>query len=84
MKIYDYGGKKNICGSRIREARIRLRLTQTDLAARMQVEGVLMERDSISRVEHGTRAVMDFEAAVFAKVLHVPLGWLIGRELGKP
>ena len=27
MKIYDYNGKKNICGDRIHEARCRLRLT---------------------------------------------------------
>ena len=55
MKIYDYNGKKNICGERIREARLKQRLSQSDLAARVQVEGVIMERDSISRVEIGTR-----------------------------
>ena len=54
MKIYDYNGKKNICGERIREARLNQRLSQSDLAARVQVEGVIMERDSISRVEIGT------------------------------
>lgn len=53
MKIYDYNGKKNICGERIREARLKQRLSQSDLAARVQVEGVIMERDSISRVEIG-------------------------------
>ena len=57
MKIYDYNGKKNICGERIREARLKQRLSQSDLAARVQVEGVIMERDSISRVEIGTRFV---------------------------
>lgn len=46
MKIYDYNGKKNICGERIREARLKQRLSQSDLAARVQVEGVIMERDS--------------------------------------
>lgn len=61
MKIYDYNGKKNICGERIREARLKQRLSQSDLAARVQVEGVIMERDSISRVEIGTRFVPDYE-----------------------
>ena len=51
MKIYDYNGKKNISGERIREARLRLRLSQADLAAKMQVEGIAIERDSISRIE---------------------------------
>lgn len=64
MKIYDYNGKKNICGERIREARLKLRLSQSDLAARVQVEGVIMERDSISRVEIGTRFVPDYEIPI--------------------
>ena len=53
MRIYDFEGKKNISGERIREARLKLRLSQSDLAARVQVEGVTMERDSISRIEIG-------------------------------
>ncbi len=77
MKIYDYNGKKNISGDRIREARQKMRLSQTDLAARMQVEGVLIERDSISRIEIGARFVPDYELPVFAKVLNVSVDWLL-------
>lgn len=40
MRIYDFEGKKNISGERIREARLKLRLSQSDLAARVQVEGI--------------------------------------------
>lgn len=82
MKIYDYNGKKNISGHRIREVRLRRRLTQEELAAKMQVEGVLLERDSVSRVEIGTRFVSDYELLVFAKVLGVPAGWLLSGEEG--
>ena len=60
MRIYDFEGKKNISGERIREARLKLRLSQSDLAARVQVEGVTMERDSISRIEIGTRFIPDY------------------------
>lgn len=77
MKIYDYNGKKNISGDRIREVRQKMRLSQTDLAARMQVEGVLIERDSISRIEIGARFVPDYELPVFAKVLNVSVDWLL-------
>lgn len=80
MKIYDYNGKKNICGERIREARLKQLLSQSDLAARVQVEGVIMERDSISRVEIGTRFVPDYEIPIFAKVLGVSVLWLLGIE----
>lgn len=78
MKIYDYNGQKNICGSRIREARIKKRISQADLAARMQIEGIIIERDSISRIEIGTRFVPDYELPVFSKVLNEPVEWLLG------
>lgn len=77
MKIYDYNGKKNLCGPRIRLARAENRITQTDLAARLQTEGVAIERDSISRVEIGTRFVADYELVVFSRVLGVPVEWLL-------
>ena len=54
MKIYDYDGKKNISGDRIRQARVVQRMRQEDLAAKLQIAGVNMERDSISRIEIGT------------------------------
>ena len=80
MKIYDYNGKKNICGDRIREARFKRRLTQADLAAQMQINGVIIERDSISRREIGTRFVTDYELKVFSKVLKVETAWLLAEE----
>lgn len=43
MKIYDYKGRKNISGEKIREARIIKRLTQSDLAAQLQIAGVNVE-----------------------------------------
>ena len=80
MKIYCFGDRKNISGERIREARLKLHLTQTDLAARLQIEGVIMERDSLSRVEIGTRFVPDYEIPVFARVLGVSVLWLLGID----
>ena len=76
MKIYDYKGRKNLCGDLVREARARLNITQADLAARLQVAGVIMERDSVSRIEIGTRFVTDYELVVLSNVLGVSLEWL--------
>jgi len=78
MKIYDYNGKKNICGERVREARSKLKLTQSDLSAKLQVAGIEIERDSISRIEIGTRFVADYELRELAKILKVDLEWLLG------
>lgn len=80
MKIYDFNGKKNISGDRIREARLKLRMSQSDLAAKMQVEGIIIERDSISRIEIGTRFIPDYELPLFSKVLNVSINWLLGME----
>jgi transcriptional regulator with XRE-family HTH domain len=80
LKIYDYKGRKNLCGNRVKEARVRLNITQTDLAARLQVAGITMERDSVSRIEIGTRFVTDYELAVLAKILGVSMEWLTENE----
>lgn len=80
MKIYDYKGRKNLCGNRVKEASARLNITQTDLAARLQVAGITMERDSVSRIEIGTRFVTDYELAVLAKILGVSMEWLTENE----
>lgn len=76
MKIYTYKGKKNLCGEKIRMARLNKRMTQSDLAAQIQIQGVTMERDSISRIEIGTRFVTDYELKIFSEVLGVSMEWL--------
>ena len=79
MKIYDYDGRKNVCGERVREARLKKRLSLADLAARLQVEGIVIERDSISRIEIGTRFVADYELMVLSDILGVTVEWLLGK-----
>lgn len=80
MKIYDFQGKKNISGERIREARVKLRMSQSELAARLQVKGVNIERDSLSRIETGARFVTDYEIVTLSEILNVSVLWLLGIE----
>jgi ribosome-binding protein aMBF1 (putative translation factor) len=80
VKTYDYNGKENICGDRIHEARCKHMLTQSDLAAQLQIAGIIIERDSISRIEIGTRFVADYELREFARILKVSVNWLLGLE----
>ena len=80
IKIYDFNGRKNICGDRIREARQKRRMSQTELAAKMQLAGIIIERDSISRIEIGTRFVLDYELPIYAEVLQVSVAWLLDME----
>ena len=80
MKIYDYEGKKNLSGERIYQARTRKHLSQAELAAQMQVQGVIIEREAISKIETGNRFVSDYELMVFARVLGVTMDWLVGKD----
>ena len=77
MKIYGYMGRRNLCGQRIKEARKREGLSQDQLAARMQVEGIQVNQRAVSRIETGDRVVADYELLYFAKVLKVELNWLL-------
>lgn len=80
MKIYSYKGKKNLCGEKIRMARLKKRISQKDLAAKLQVNGVTIERDCISRIEIGTRFVADYELKVLAEILGVSVEWLLHED----
>ena len=74
--------RRNIIGKRVRLARERAKpvVTQTDLAARLQIEGTRLERVTISKIETGYREVTDVETVVIAKVLGVTVSWLLGES----
>ena len=67
MKKFQFEGKGNVSGDRIRELRIKARLSQAALAAKMQTEGVIAEQDVISRIESGSRLVTDYEILVLTR-----------------
>ena len=56
---------------------------KSDLAARLQTQGITIERDSISRIEIGTRFVTDYELKILAKTLDVSMEWLTDEETMK-
>ena len=72
--------KSNICGDRIREARDAQKISQEQLAARLQTEGLNINQNSVSRIETGKRLVADFELIVLSKVLNVDVKWLLKSE----
>lgn len=73
MKIYDYKGRKNVTGNKIKAARQQAKISQTELATLLKNEGIAVERDSISRIESGKRVVLDYELILIAKVLRIPV-----------
>jgi len=77
MKIYGIDGKMNIVGERVKEQRSALNISQTDLAARLQVLNVVIEQKAISRIELGERLVTDYELLALAQCLNVSVMWLL-------
>ena len=77
MKIYQYQGRCNVSGRAIRAERERQGLSQEQLAARRQVEGVPLNQKAVSRVETGLRVVSDYELMTFARVLRVTMERLV-------
>jgi len=65
---------------RVRELRLRARLSKPALAAKMTTEGVIMEQDVITWIESGSRLVTDYELLALKKIFVVSADWLIGTE----
>ena len=80
MRKFEFEGQKKVSGDRIRELRLRARLSQAALAAKMQTEGVIVEQDVISRIESGSRLVTDYELLVLTRIFSTTADWLIGAE----
>jgi hypothetical protein len=69
----------NIAGKRIREARHshNPRVTQTQLATMLQLEGLNLDQVQISKIERQSRPITDKELAVVARLLGVSSSWLL-------
>lgn len=73
MKIYDYNGKANITGAKMRKVRSDLKITQEQLAARLQIAGIALDQKAISRIERQERFLADFELREIARILRVSM-----------
>lgn len=73
---------KNIVGPRVREARYRSgqKMTQEQLAARLQTLGVDLDRTAISKIEAGKRPVTDTEIIGICKALGIEVATLFAEE----
>lgn len=81
MKINKFDGKMNIVGQRVKEARLKLGISQADLAAKLQTNNVNIEQKAISRIENGSRLVTDFELLELSIILNVTIEWLFTEYL---
>jgi len=69
MKKMEFNDNKNIIFRQLKAARIHTGLSQSQLAAKMQLLNVNIDQQIISRIEHNKRIVTDYEFACFCKIL---------------
>ena len=73
-------GLNNICGRKISYLRTELKISQRELADRMQLVGIDIDKNAIQRIECGKRFVTDIEIVAFAKIFNVTLEELLFKN----
>ncbi len=73
------GNRNNICGKNIASIRLCMEISQRELADRVQLAGLEMDKNAIQRIESGQRFVTDIELKVFGKVLNKTLEELLNE-----
>lgn len=78
--------EKNICGERIRLARHKLKMSQMDVSAALELDhNIKLDGSTVGKIERGERGVYDYELLAFSEILDVSVGWLLkGGELHFP
>ena len=64
-------GRNNLCGKNVAHRRIDLNISQRELADRLQLVGLDIDKNAVQRIECGKRFVTDIEIAALAKVFGV-------------
>lgn len=80
FSIRTENGRNNICGTVISNLRKGLHISQRELADRLQVGGLVIDKNAVQRIESGQRFVTDIELIYFSKVLNVSINELLRTE----
>lgn len=67
------GGKSNFCGNLIKNARNSANMKEEEVARKLQLEGLNVDKSFISKVESSSVILKDFELLLIAKVLNIDL-----------
>lgn len=63
-------GLNNICGQKITQFRKELNISQRQLADKLQLVGLDIDKNAIQRIEAGKRFVTDIELVALSKALN--------------
>ncbi len=74
----------NIAGETIAILRKNMNISQRQLAEKMQLMGIDLDKNAIQRIEARKRFITDIELCVFAKVFKVSVDTLVKYEKSEP
>ncbi len=64
-------GANNICGGRIAKLRTQMGISQRELADRLQLLGLDIDKNAIQRIEAGKRFITDIELVAIKRFFRV-------------
>lgn len=70
-------GRNNICGENVAQRRKAMHISQRELADRLQLVGLDVDKNAVQRIESGKRFVTDIELLGFARVFEVAVDELL-------
>lgn len=73
MKVNKYKGKSNYMGQIIAKSRKSHKLSQNQLASKMQLQGVNIGKNDISKIECGKRIIKDYELIALKDILELDI-----------
>lgn len=80
MKQRIANNGKNLIGERLKLLRNRDNISQRDLARKLQLIGIDMDKNVITRIETNKRYVTDFELQAIKQIFDVSYDYLIDGD----
>ena len=73
-------GRNNICGKNVASARKRANLSQRELADKLQLLGLDIDKNAIQRIECGKRFVTDIEIIALSRCFDMTYNDLLAEQ----
>lgn len=70
-------GRNNLCGEKVAFIRSNMRISQRELADRLQISGLDIDKNAVQRIEAGKRFVTDIELKIISEVLDLSVDELL-------
>lgn len=77
INTIKYKGKLNAIGNKIKDYRKLNNMTQKALAEKLQLYGIDLNKNSLQKIENGTRIIKEYELAAFCKAFDVSADLLL-------